>query len=51
MNTVWDIPVRLPELRLSKAACARALALLGSIIIVSTFISGFGSSGATRRMV
>ena len=48
MNTVWDIPRSdWPNFVFRRLRALAMLALLGSIIIVSTFISGFGSSGAT----
>jgi YihY family inner membrane protein len=46
MNTVWDIPrAQWPNFVFRRVRALGMLTLLGTIVILSTFVSGYGSSG------
>ncbi len=46
MNTVWDVPrASWPNFVFRRLRALGMLALLGVIVVVSTFVSGYGSSG------
>ena len=48
MNTVWDVPRSVwPNFLHRRLRALALLALLGLIVIASTFVSGYGSSGNT----
>jgi YihY family inner membrane protein len=52
MNTVWDIPkAEWPNFIFRRVRALGMLALLGTIVIVSTFTSGWGSSGALSSLL
>jgi YihY family inner membrane protein len=48
MNTIWDVPrASWPNFLFRRLRALATLLLLGTIVVVSTIISGFGSSGAS----
>lgn len=47
MNTVWDIPrSQWPNFIFRRVRALGLLALLGTLVIATTFVNGYGSSGA-----
>lgn len=47
MNTVWDVPrSEWPNFIFRRVRALGLMALLGTIVIASTFVNGYGSSGA-----